>query len=452
MEIINTTKSLCPRCLKIIEAQVVERGDRVYICKTCPAHGYFEDTHPLGNSAHYRPMAELFKNHSPLAHPDGLVINLTSRCNLDCPFCFARANEYEASQPSLDQIREKITGFLGSTVYLSGGEPTLRTDLCEIIREIKKLGYQAALFTNGKQLLERNFIRQLKQSGLNLVILQFDTFDEQQCEFIRGERLVETKLNVLKKLKQAKIPVYLFSMLVKEVNTDQVEKLIEFTVANSSYIKILNLNPVWEMGRVGKHLPMNMSEIAGLVEEKTGIKSEDFIAGTAFSYYVFSIYRQISKKGGNRHPWCEMRAYIFSDGGRGISLGEILDIKKLNASLRIINQRLRESPGFELIKLLIWLPYGLLLKEFLLKKKFRQLVYRTLKRWLAGIIFFRKLSFMDLGAVSIIVGTFHTASNIDLNLVATCNLYSDSPDGQYRSSCLRQISIMSNFEADTRVK
>ncbi|HNW38884.1 MAG TPA: radical SAM protein [Candidatus Omnitrophota bacterium] len=447
MVLINSTRSLCPKCLKIIPAQVVERDGQTYICKTCQEHGYFEAVHPLGDPRHYRELERLFRNHSPVAYPDGLVINLISSCNLNCPFCFARANEYEANQPSLDQIKEKISGFAGSTVYLSGGEPTLRDDLFEIIREIKKLGYKVALFTNGQKLQEGDFIYQLKKCGLDLVILQFDTFSEEQCEVLRGKKLVGIKLNVIERLKQARIPVYLFSMLAKGVNTGEVGKLIEFTVKNSKFIKILNLNPVWEMGRVGKHDAMNMSGIFKEVEEKTCLSAEDFIDGSAFSYYVFSILRQVTGRGGNKHPWCEMRAYVFPEKEKILTLGQAMDIKKLNRYLKQINERLEKKPKFKMFELIITAPYGFLIKEFLFNRKFKKLAFRFSRCLFSSVFLHGKFSLMDFQVASLIIGTFHTVLNVDLNLVGTCNLYSDFPGGQYRSSCLRQISLMSDWEA-----
>ena len=452
MTLINATKSLCPECLKIIDAQVIERDGKTYICKTCNVHGYFEGIHPLGDPDHYRAMERLFKNHLPTAYPDGLVINLISRCDLDCPFCFARANEYDSEEPSIEEIKKKILGFPGSTIYLSGGEPTLRDDLFDIIREIKKLRYSVALFTNGKKLSDIDFAYRLKKSGLDLVILQFDTFDEGQCEILRGEKLVEIKLKAIECLRQVRMPLYLFAMLVKGVNMDQVERLVEFTVKNSKFIKILNLNPVWEMGRVGKHDPMNMSGIFKEVEDKSNISAEDFIDGTAFSYYIFSIYRRVTDRGGNKHPWCEMRCYVFPDGEKIDSFGRAIDIKKLNRHLKNINDRIQKSSRFKKIKLLIFLPYYFLIKEFFSRKKFRKLVFWMIKCLFSSTLAYGKFSFMDFKVASIIIGTFHTALNIDLNLVDTCNLYSDFPEGEHRSSCLRQISVMREFETIQREK
>jgi len=450
MRFINATKSLCPKCLKVIDARVIEKDNKVYINKVCHDHGHFETVHPWADQFYYKVMEGLFKNHLPKAQPDGLVINLTSECNQNCPFCFARANEYGMKGPSLDEIREKISGFSGSIIYLSGGEPTLRSDLFDIIREVKRLGYKAALFSNGKKLRDIEFVNKLKESGIDLVILQFDTFNEHQCEMLRGERLVATKLKAIENLKQTRIPIYLFVMLLKGVNTDQIEKLIRFTAQNSRFIKILNFNPVWEMGRVGEHEPMNMSDIFVEVEKKSGLGAKNFIDGTVFSYYIFTIYKKLTGKGGNKHPWCEMRCYIISDMGKLTVLGQLINIKMFNVYLKRINDRLDEDPNFNKLRLLVYLPYHFLIWEFLTRKKFRQLIFHIVKCFLNSLFGERKPILMQLNMFSIIIGTFHTASNIDLNLVDTCNLYSDFPNGEHQSSCLRQIAVTRQIEASLK--
>ncbi len=442
---ISGTRSLCPECLEIINARVVEEKGKLYIDKTCKRHGYFKARHPLGDLSQYSSTEKLFKdNNRPKMHPEGLVINLNSRCNMNCPFCFAMANEIEMKEPSIKEIKNRISGFTGSTIYLSGGEPTLREDLFDIIREIKESGYRVFLFTNGKRLADIGFVRRLKKTGVDLVILQFDTFDERQCEILRGERLAAVKSIAVENLKQVEIPIYLFIMLVKDLNIDQIGNIIKFASENSRSIKIINFNPVWEMGRVGEHEPMNMSDIFGEIKAQSGLSTGDFIDSTAFSYYAFEILRKVTGRKENKQPWCEMRAYVASDNGGLVTMGQLIDLRRLNMYLKDINDRLDGKNNFKKTRLFLHFPYHFFIKEFLTRRKLRSFMLRSAKSILKQLC---KKKFPDLirfDVFSIIVGTFHTALNIDLELVDTCNLYSDFPDGEIRrSSCLRQISVTS---------
>jgi len=442
----DNTKSLCPKCLMIIDAKIIKKDNKVYISKVCKTHGHFKALHPWGNLLHYETMKRLFNDRLPKARPDGLVININSRCNQNCPFCFAQANEYEIKEPSIGEIKEKISGFQGSTIYLSGGEPTLRRDILSIIQEIKKLDYKVYLFTNGKKLADIEFTHALKKSGIDLIILQFETFDEDQCVTLRGERLVATKLKAIENLKQVKIPLYLFAMLVKDVNIDQIEKLIRFTAQNSKFIKLLNFNPVWDLGRVAEHKTMNASDIFAEVEKNSTLTTEDFIEGAIFSCYIFEIYRKLVEKGGNKHPWCEMRCYMIQTKKGLITLRQLVDIKKFNFYLKKISGKLDKNINFKKSRFLFSLPYHFLIKELLFKKEFKRFVFKIISYFFNSIFKGEFPNFMHLEIFSIIIGTFHTAFNIDLSLVNTCNLYSDFPGGENRSSCLRQIFITEQFK------
>ena len=218
------------------------------------------------------------------------------------------------------------------------------------------------------------------------------------------------------------------------------------------FIKILNFNPVWEMGRVDEHEPMNMSDIFIEVEKNSALTSEDFIDGTTFSYYIFEIYRKLTGEGGAKHPWCEMRCYVFPDGEELITLGQLFNLKKFNVYLKRINDKLDEDTRFKKFRLLILLPYHFLIKEFLIRKEFRRFVFQITRSFFSSIFDRRLPRFMHLELFSVIIGTFHTAFNIDLNLVDTCNLYSDFPGGEHRSSCLRQILMTRQIEAALEAK
>ena len=55
---------------------------------------------------------------------------------------------------------------------------------------------------------------------MDLAILQFDSLDDRDQEILRGGKFLNTKITALYNLKQEKIWVYLFSILVEDVNTD----------------------------------------------------------------------------------------------------------------------------------------------------------------------------------------------------------------------------------------
>jgi len=438
----TATKSLCPACLQVIGAQVLNRDGEMRLYKSCAAHGEFECAHPWSDPRVYQHMKELFGGRQLKAAPDGLVINLNSRCNQNCPYCFARANEFETKEPSVEDIRRKVSGFRGSLVYLSGGEPTLRPDLFDIIRCVKTAGYKVVLFTNGKKLAEPSYAMKLAECGVDLVVLQFDALDERQSEILRGEKLVATKLRAVAHLRLARIPVYLFVMLVKGVNVDQVGPLLAFAARNSDIVKVINFNPVWNMGRIGRHDPLGAGEICMAIEAASAISLDDFLQGTATAYHLSTIRRQLTGKGGNKHPWCEIRCYALAEKGALRPLSHLLDAKALNSRLQRIVRYLDGPSRLKGAGWLLRVPYFFIIKALLASRPLRASVLRAGQGLIASFCGRRRTLLLDNNVLSVIVGTFHDAHNVDLHLLDTCNLYSDAPEGEPVSACLRQIRVM----------
>ncbi|MBU0762264.1 MAG: radical SAM protein, partial [Candidatus Altiarchaeota archaeon] len=196
-QLISTkTKSLCPKCLKVIDAEIKLEDGRVIIIKECKEHGRFNANHFWETADLYNFMYTLVEGEMS-RDPDGLVLDVTYDCNMKCPFCYAKKSMEKEYKPSLVDIRAKIKGFTGSTVYLCGGEPTTREDLPHIISLIQKLKKKSALFTNGLKLSDRNYINNLKNAGLDLIVLSLSSLDDKQLDRIYGKEVSKWKKTAL---------------------------------------------------------------------------------------------------------------------------------------------------------------------------------------------------------------------------------------------------------------
>ena len=153
---IRDTQSICPICLEIVDATVVRKGDDVYLAKKCEEHGIFETVIWRGMpdyEAWVRPKSPAYpkvpytKVSKGCPHDCGLcsehrqhtctvLIEVTSRCNLNCEFCFADAhgNEPDPDVETIEMWYRRIIEAGGPyNLQISGGEPTMREDLHKII-------------------------------------------------------------------------------------------------------------------------------------------------------------------------------------------------------------------------------------------------------------------------------------------------------------------------------
>lgn len=445
MKVLKNTLSLCPECLELINAKVIRKEGTIYLSKRCGEHGVFNTKHIWSSESIYKSMLKLSCEESSAAN--GLVLNLTNDCNLNCPFCYSRANDVRQPELETDLIKQILLNFKGKIIYLSGGEPTIYKDIIPVISLIKENKRIIGLFTNGKRLIDELFVRKLKEAGVDFVILQFDSLSNEGYKVIRGEELIDVKIKAINNLKKYNIPIYLFVMLVREINTGEISRLIRFAVRNKDTIKIINFNPVWDIGRVGKYQEFDSSDIIRAIGKETGISDDNFIESTEFSYYLSKIIGRLRRKIINVQPRCELRCYIFADEDEIIPITDIIDITKTNIILKEVFSKGNLGIGL-LFNLLYFSPEILLIlgKALFKNRSFRRFLQALFINLLRNFWFLPKcLQVSPL--ISIIVGNFPTAYNIDFDFVKTCNLYSDFPyENRILSACLRQIILNKNLD------
>uniref|UniRef100_UPI0026766C37 radical SAM protein n=1 Tax=Bilophila wadsworthia TaxID=35833 RepID=UPI0026766C37 len=254
----QATESVCPVCLQRIPAEYVldpaEEGiPSVLLRKECPEHGVFSvpvwrgmpdfrswvrdktpshPRHPFVERERGCPFdCGLCPDHAQ--HTCTGLIEVTGRCNLRCPVCYASAGEQVAPEPSLERIAfqmDRLRQASGAcNVQLSGGEPTVRDDLPEIIRMAKARGFALIQCnTNGLRLgTEPRYAASLREAGLDSVYLQCDAADDAAHEILRGRRCLPEKLEAIRACGEAGIGVVLVATVAAGVNADRLWPLVE---------------------------------------------------------------------------------------------------------------------------------------------------------------------------------------------------------------------------------
>jgi radical SAM protein with 4Fe4S-binding SPASM domain len=105
-----------------------------------------------------------------------LDLNITNDCNFRCVHCAfdSGIKKYdELSLPTIKKILTQTRRLGGERIDITGGEPTLRKDLPQIIKFGKKLGFRIELVTNGS-LLNRTRLVQFKKMGLDAIAISLD--------------------------------------------------------------------------------------------------------------------------------------------------------------------------------------------------------------------------------------------------------------------------------------
>lgn len=300
-EIIRNTYSVCPVCLKRLPARHVRVGSSVYMQKDCPEHGEFSTIIWRGYvdmSDWIGSVQEMGDEGNPNCPKDcGLcsyhaqdtcctLLEVTDRCNLNCRFCFA--DNKGSPDPTLEQIRlwlNKLARPGETLVQLSGGEPTVRDDLPQIVAAAKEAGCKyVQLNSNGIRLAQnKEYLEQLAQAGLSFVFMQFDGTEEEIYQRLRGRRLLEIKQRAIENCADYNIGVTLVPTLVPGVNTHNIGDILRFALSRSPVVRGVHFQPVSYFGRTPglpeDDMRFTIDELLINIKEQAGdlIKLENII-------------------------------------------------------------------------------------------------------------------------------------------------------------------------------
>ncbi|MGI5825144.1 MAG: radical SAM (seleno)protein TrsS [Bacillota bacterium] len=260
------TASVCPVCLKQIPAEKIKRNQEIIIIKNCPEHGNFETVIWRGQTdiEDWCQNAPSFVENPLCPTACGLcsehrqdtccvVYEITKRCNLNCRFCFADAGKNR--DISMEQIKNDLRKIIvpGKTlIQLSGGEPTVRDDLPEIIKEAKKAGAKyIQLNSNGLRLAEdEKFVQDIVKAGVSFIFMQFDGTEDAIYKHLRGKPLLQTKLHAIKNCEKYGLGVTLVPTLVKNINTQNIGEIIKIGMKMSPTVRGIHFQPASYFGRI----------------------------------------------------------------------------------------------------------------------------------------------------------------------------------------------------------
>ncbi|MFZ0962681.1 MAG: radical SAM protein [Terriglobia bacterium] len=376
------TQSICPECLQVIDARLFEEDGAVYMEKTCAAHGEFRDK-IYSDARLYLKMEQWeFGDNRGLenpALPDGTVcpddcglcslhtshtvlsnVDLTNRCNLTCPVCFANANVagylYE---PSFEQVTAMLEGLRAQrpvpnrVVQFSGGEPTLYPRFMDVLRKATELGFthiQAA--TNGICFADLEFAQAAKEAGLHTLYLQFDGLNDDIYLRTRGQRLMETKLAAIENCRKAGLKIVFVPTIVKGVNDHQLGDMVRFAIANIDCVSGFSFQPVAFTGRINQRerdaKRFTQSDLAHCISEQTGITDtyNDWFPLSCTSPFskLLSALQNFQRPNLTSHPHCAMGTYLYVDpiSKKAVPITRFFDV---GAMLRDIDLLARKAEG-----------------------------------------------------------------------------------------------------------
>ncbi len=474
------TQSICPYCYRILPAIIVERENRLYIRKACPEHGEIEELYwgdvklykkflkweseGRGPRTIYTPLTQpcpfscglcpLHKNHTALIN---MVV--TNRCNLSCWYCFYYADKagyvYEPRiEDLLNIVRSARKQAVSIAVQLTGGEPTLREDLVDIVKALRMEGVRhIQLNTNGLKFAELylndpvkavEYVGELRRAGVNTVYMSFDGVtpvtnwkNHWEAPYI---------LEVFRKAEMTS--TVLVPTVIRGVNDHELGAIVFFAAKHIDVVRGVNFQPVSLTGMMKRFerekYRITIPEVIKRIEEQTnGMIDEEawypVPITSAFSRVIEGISGKFKFEMDN-HPLCGAATYVYVERSHNkISLTPVTHFIDVEGLFEYF-----EEKWAELIKGSSRLIVGLRIISSL--KKFidddRRPKDLDLGKLLFNVIVRR--SYEALGEIHyklLFLGIMHFMDlyNYDVQRVMRCNIHYGLPDGRLIPFCTFNI-------------
>ncbi len=485
------TSSVCPECYRLLPAVIFERDGAVFIRKECPEHGEYEEL--------YWGDAEMFKRamkfevpgrgiHPPhvelqtpcpfscgicKAHLNSTALaNLvaTNRCNLDCWYCFFYAEKAGyVYEPSLEQIDRMIDLLLrekpahGNAIQITGGEPTLRDDLVEIVRLLRRKGItHIQLNTQGIIFVDKpELLRELREAGVNTMYLSFDGVTPEANPKNHWE--IPYILEAARKASMTSL--VLVPTVIKGVNDHEMGEIIRFAAYNIDVVRGVNFQPVSLTGQMPREerekYRITIPDVIKRIEEQTnGQIYRDAWYPVPFTVAISEFIEAVTgepKLMMTNHPACGMATYVFPvfeqlDGRRSVvRFIPITDFVDVDGFYNFLMEKAREikeerkNRWLTLLKVIARLPSFIEKNKQppginligILRKIILQRSYKALGEFHYKSLFLGMMHFMDL-------------YNYDVQRVMRCNIHYLSPDGRVIPFCT--YNVLSDIYRDKIIK
>lgn len=465
--LLKKTRSLCPVCKRVLDAEITEEDGKIWISRTCPEHGeakhlYWSDAEMYRRFDAYEKIGNGVSNPQKEAPADtcpgncGLCsshrsttllanIDLTNRCNLHCDFCFANAKAcgylYE---PSFDEVVAMMKMLRSEepnptpAVQFSGGEPTMRDDLFDIIRKAKELGFsQVQIATNGIKIAANPaYARDLKEAGLSTVYLHFDGVSQET------NQILQASLNAIDNCAKVGLGVVLVPTIINGRNDHEIGAILKFAADRVKIVRGVNFQPVAFTGAASeddiKRERITIPDLAERIEEQTdGIIKKDYLYPVPCVVPISDLVEAYTGKPQIRfttHQHCGAATYVFVTEEGLVPINEMVDVDKFFEAITKMTEKLEAG--------------GTINKYRALLEGVRNMGTSVsnsehgtgTQLWtLLG----KALVFQDYGALrdfhwnALFIGTMHFMDNYnyDIGRVQRCCIHYATPDGRVIPFC-----------------
>jgi len=377
----RTVETLCPQCAAIILGRYFVEDGAVFMEKTCPEHGHFRDCinsdallyskaawwsfeeHP----GHEFPQVTGGRNcpsdcglcNQHISSPCLAQIDLTNRCNMRCPICFANAGVTgTVCQPDFDQIVRQLQALRDmrptptTAIQFTGGEPTVHPDFVKIVAAARDMGFShIQIATNGLTLANLEFARECYDAGLHVLYLQFDGVGEAAYAETRNfPGIWAKKLQTIENCRTLGMKICLVPTILKGVTSDQVGPILNFAIENIDVISAISYQPVSFTGRIDQDRlaaqRYTLGDLAHDIAKTVGAEPLRDMYPLSIVVPLAQILEALTgvpKIRPSCHPDCAFGTYfLISPEGKAYPFPQVIDVEGMFSEMNALAAAIRK--------------------------------------------------------------------------------------------------------------
>ncbi len=472
-------QSLCPGCVEEekfsgmkIDSVTYAWNGKVWIAKDCKEHGVFRELSwsdyemykkaeryqdrgiRLLNPNIEKPAEDIncpvdcglcaeHESHTGLGN-----IVVTNRCDLSCWYCFFYAKEREPIyEPTMEQIKFMLARMRNekpinaNSIQFTGGEPTLRDDLTDIVRSAKELGYKhIQLNTNGINLAHKpELSKKLHEAGVSNLYMSFDGMTPQT-----NPKNYWEALSVIENCHKADIGVVLVPTVIGGVNDHELGDIVRFGMGNSHVVRGVNFQPVSLVGRMPDRLRKKQritipGAIRRIEEQMDGqIGREDFFPVPCVKQvtdFIEAVKQEVQYRL-SVHFQCGMATYVFRDGDSIVPITRFFDVEGFFEYLGGLTDEMKSSKHKRIKKSMVLGKLALNVRKFVDNdKKPKHLDFLKVLRGAVQGGDYRGLAEFHNNSLFIGMMHFQDPYNWDIDRIHKCDIHYATPDGLILPFC-----------------
>jgi len=333
---------VCEKCKARVPVEHVFQDGKVYletVCPECGRHRFMISSNADSWQAkrdmyRYDPDAPRLldcrlncdtcgQNHKPKL----VFIDVTNRCNLNCPICLANVPGmgfvFDPPLSYFETILDELATWNPKPrVELFGGEPTVRKDMFEIIGMARDRGISVSLVTNSISLADEEYCRRVCEAKVDM-LLAFDGRGAEIYQKMRGSaKAYEKKLQALENVrKHSRRKHTIVCTVGRGVNEHAMKDYFEFIhnyVSVTRRLFFIPLAELWESGEYEAEVMTTPADCEEILQAAFPDEPLEFVPAGLFSHLVPAtrLFGKSAIRFAGVHPNCEQTTFLLSDGER----------------------------------------------------------------------------------------------------------------------------------------